>query len=175
MCRKAGQKLSALPRLSPYLDTNKRKTIYTTMVKFQLNYCPLFWMFCPRRSSNVINKVQERAPPITYNDQLSDFKSVLLNHNEITIHQRHLQVLMTEIHKIINHIAPPIMLSLVGIRENTHKTIYFRVLSNESRRTVNHGVETICYRTHFLWANIPPEYKLANSLDIFKIKIKNWK
>ena len=34
MCRKAGEKLSALLRLSPYLDTNKRKTIYTTMVKF---------------------------------------------------------------------------------------------------------------------------------------------
>ena len=41
MCRIAGQKLSALLRLSLYLDTNKRKTIYTTMVKSQLNYCPL--------------------------------------------------------------------------------------------------------------------------------------
>ena len=41
MCRKAGQKLSALLRLSLCLDTNKRKTIYTTMVKSQLNYCPL--------------------------------------------------------------------------------------------------------------------------------------
>ena len=41
LCRKAGQKLSALLRLSPYLDINKRKTIHTTMVKSQLNYCPL--------------------------------------------------------------------------------------------------------------------------------------
>ena len=145
------------------------------MVKSQLNYCPLVWMFCPRRSSNLINKLQERALRITYNDQLTKFKFLVSNHNEITIHRRNLQVLMTEIHKIINHIAPPIMLSLVGIRENTHKTIYFRVLSNESRRTVNHGVETICYRKHFLWANTPPKYKLANSLDIFKIKKKNWK
>ena len=31
MCRKTGQKLNALPRLSPYLGTNKRKTIYTTI------------------------------------------------------------------------------------------------------------------------------------------------
>ena len=30
--RKAGQKLSALLRLSPYLDTNKRETIYSSMV-----------------------------------------------------------------------------------------------------------------------------------------------
>ena len=49
ICRKAGQKLRALMRLSPYLDTNKRKTIHTTMVKSQLNYCPLVCMFYLRR------------------------------------------------------------------------------------------------------------------------------
>ena len=43
--RKAGQKLSVLRRLSSYLDTNKRKTIYTAMVKSPLNYYPLVWMF----------------------------------------------------------------------------------------------------------------------------------
>ena len=101
MCRKAGQKLSALLRLSLCLDTNKRKTIYTTMVKSQLNYCPLVWMFCPRRLSKLINKVQEGALRITYNDQLTDFKSLLSHHNEISIHQRNLQVLMTEMCKII--------------------------------------------------------------------------
>ena len=36
MGRTAGQRLSALLRLPPYLDTNKRKTIYATMIKSQL-------------------------------------------------------------------------------------------------------------------------------------------
>ena len=152
MCRKAGQKFNVLQRLSPYLDTNKRKTIYATMVKYQLNCCPLVWMFCPRRSSNLINQVQER-PVITYNDQLTHFKSLLLNHNEITKHQRNLQVLMTKIYKIINHIAPPIMSSLFEIPENTHNMRNFQVLSIESRRTVNYGLETICYRAPFFAAN----------------------
>ena len=69
-----------------------------------------------------------------------------------------------------NHIAPPIMSSLFEIRENTHNTRYFQVLSNESRRTVNYALETICYRAPFLWANLPPEYKFANSLNILKEK-----
>ena len=64
------------------------------MVKSQLNYCLIVSMFFPRSSSNLINKVQERALRITYNDQLTDFKSLLSNHNEITIHQRNMQVLM---------------------------------------------------------------------------------
>ena len=101
VCRKARQKLSALLRLSLCLDANKRKTIYTTMVKSQLNYCPLVWMFCRRRLSKLINKVQERVLRITYNDQLTDFKSLLSHHNEITIHQKNLHVLMTEMCKII--------------------------------------------------------------------------
>ena len=100
---------------------------------------------------------------------------LLSNHSEITIPQRNLQVLMTEIYKIVNHIAPPIMSSLFEIRENTHNTRCFQVLSNESRRTANCDLETICYRAPFLWRNLPPEYKLAISLNIFKRKIKIWK
>ena len=82
---------------------------------------------------------------------------------------------MTEICKIINHIAPPITSSLFEIRENIHNTKQFQVLSNESRRTVSYGLETICYRAPFLRENLPPEKKLANSLNIFKRKTKNWK
>ena len=79
------------------------------------------------------------------------------------------------IYKKINHTAPPIMQSLFEIHTNCHNMRHFQVLSNKSRRTVNYGLETICYRTPFLLANLPPEYKFANSLNIFKRKLKNWK
>ena len=151
---------------------NKGKTTYATIVKSQFNYCPLVWIFCARRPNNLINKVQETALRITYKDQVTDFKSLLLNHNEITIYKRNLQILITDIYKIINYIAPPIISSLFEIHENTHNTKHFQALSHESRKTVNNGLETICYRAPFLWANLSPEYKLANSLNIFKRKIK---
>ena len=76
---------------------------------------------------------------------------------------------------MINHIASPIMSSLFEIYENTHSTRYFQVLSNESRRRINYGLETIFYRVPFLWANLPPEHKLTNSLNIFKRKRKSLK
>ena len=80
---------------------------------------------------------------------------------------RNLQVLMTEIYEIINHCS-----ASLEIRENTHNTRYFQVLSSGSSRTVNYGLETIYYRAPVLWANLPPEYKLPNSVNIFKRKIK---
>ena len=67
------------------------------------------------------------------------------------------------------------MPSLFEISRNSHSTRHFRVLSNKSRRTVDYGLETACYRTTFLLANLQPEYKFANSLNIFKRKRKNWK
>ena len=54
ICRKAGQKLSALLRISPYLDQRKKVLLYKSMIKSQFNYCPLVWMFCSRQSNNLI-------------------------------------------------------------------------------------------------------------------------
>ena len=36
------------------------------------------------------------------------------------------------------------------------------------RKTVSHSQETIKFRTPSLWANLPEEHKLPNSLNIFK-------
>ena len=57
---------------------------------------------------------------------------------------------MTEIYKIITQIAPPILPSLFDALENIQNTRHFQILSNESRRTVNYCLETVCYKAHFL-------------------------
>lgn len=97
ICRKAGQKLSALIGLSPCLDTKKRRIMSTSMIKSQFSYCPLVWISCQRRPDSLINNIQEKAFQITYNDQLTNFKILSSKHNEITTHQRNFQGLMTEI------------------------------------------------------------------------------
>ena len=96
-------------------------------------------MFFLRKSSSLINKVQEKVFRINYIDLLTDFESLLLNHNELTTHQKNLYVLITEIYKIVNHIVPPIMSFFFRIREHNHNTRHFQDLSNERRRTVNYG------------------------------------
>ena len=56
ICRKAGQKLSALLRISLHINTDKKSLLYKSMIKSQFAYCPLVWMFCFRQSNNLINK-----------------------------------------------------------------------------------------------------------------------
>ena len=84
------------------------------------------------------------------------------------IHQKHLQVLMTETYKIVNGTSPPI----IYIRENTHNMRNFQEISNENRKTVKYELETISNRTSFFWANLFNEYKLATSLHGFKLTLR---
>ena len=159
ICRKAGQKLSALQRISSHIKIDKKALLYQSIIKSQFAYCPLVWMFCFRQSNNLINKVHERALKLIYQDNCN-CQALLEKQHDFSIHQRNLQVLMTEIYKIVNGIAPPIMNSLFTFRLNQHNLRNFQELLTEKRNTVNYGLETVTYRAPVFWSKLPSEYNL---------------
>ena len=112
---------------------------------------------------------------ISYKDQKTSYHNLLETHNEFTIHERNLQILMSEIWKIVNGATPLIMNPLFEFRSNGFNIRNFQVLSTDFRRTVNYRIETITYRAPSLWAKLPSEYKFAAFLEEFKVKIKKWK
>ena len=100
-------------RNSPYLDQGKKVLLYRSMKKSQFNYCPLVWMFCPKQSNNLINRVHERGLRLTYRNKTNkEFQQILWEKDEPTVHQKILQALMTEVYKIVSGIATRIMSSL---------------------------------------------------------------
>ena len=127
ICRKAGQKLSTLVRISSSLNMKQKKLLYKLMIKLQFNYCPLVWMFGSRQSNNLINKINERSMKISYKNQRTCYHNLLETHNELTIHQRNLQVLMKEIYKIVNGVAPPITNSLFEFRRKKYNIRNFQL------------------------------------------------
>ena len=131
-CRKAGQKLSALPRISSHTSTDKKSLLYKSMIKSQFAYCSLVWVFCFRQLNNLISKVHERALKLIYQDN-SNFEVLLEKQHDFSIHQRKLQVLMIEIYKIVYGIAPPIMNSLFRFHLNQQNLRNFPELSTEKR------------------------------------------
>ena len=97
-------------------------------------------MFCSRQSNNLINKGHERDLRLTYRDETKSFQQILRKPNEITLHQRKLGVLMTEVYKIVNGIAPPIMNSLFQFRCNTHNIRNFQKILTGNRKTVKYNL-----------------------------------
>ena len=65
----------------------------------QFRYCPLIWMFHSRSLNNMINRIHERTLRLVYQNNLS-FSGLLDLDNSVTVHQRNLKVLVTEIFKV---------------------------------------------------------------------------
>ena len=96
-----------MARIAKYLSATKRKILMKTFFESLFNYCPLIWMFCGRSLNNKINVLHERALRIAYNDYTSSFETLLENDFSVTIHQKNLRCLATEMFKIKNKLAPP--------------------------------------------------------------------
>ena len=86
LCNKASQKLHALARISKYMDKDKLRTIMKAFITSQFGYCPLVWMYHSRKLNNRINKIQERALRLVYNDNKSNLKELLEKDKSVTIH-----------------------------------------------------------------------------------------
>ena len=59
LCKKAGQKLSALARTNHYLTQYQKLLLINSVVISQFNYCPLIWIFTSRYLNNALNSFQE--------------------------------------------------------------------------------------------------------------------
>ena len=57
------------------------------MIKSQFNYCSLVWMYCSRKSNNMINKVQEKVLGLTFKDNENNFQILLNETNEASVDQ----------------------------------------------------------------------------------------
>ena len=77
ICKKSGQKLNTLSRVSPYMDLSKRHILLNAFLISQFSYCPLVWMFHSRGKNNKINRIHERCLRIIYNDKKSTFNELL--------------------------------------------------------------------------------------------------
>ena len=83
----------------------------------QFRYCPLIWMLYSRTLKNRINNIHERALRLTYKDNKSSFKQLLEENHSVTVPQKNLQILVTEIFKVKNSLAPDIMKDVFELKE----------------------------------------------------------
>ena len=100
LCKKASQKVSALARVSSLMRFKKRKCIVSSFITCHFSYCPLVWMFRSRHLNNRINHIHERALRIIFQDYNSSFIELLRKDSSLTIHQRNLKLLVTEMFKV---------------------------------------------------------------------------
>ena len=70
ICKKAGQKLNALLRVTPCMNYSKRRMLLNAFFISQFSYCPLVWIF-HSRGKNKINRNHQRCLRKIFNDKKS--------------------------------------------------------------------------------------------------------
>ena len=126
LCKKAGQKLSALARTNHYLAQDQKLLLLNTVVKSNFSHCPLTWMFTSRYLNNALNSIHERALRLIYNDYELPFDRILENNKQKSIHQKNIESLAIEIYKFQAGLAPPIMSDLFVTRKTIKILEFFK-------------------------------------------------
>ena len=129
-------------------------------------------MFCSRQTNNLIKKLHERALRLVLNDRVSDFEALSRKSNDISCHQRNIQMLMIKHYKIKNKLSPLIMDSMLNRRNITYNFRHLQEFQSERKRTVFNSLETLSYHAPQLWTLSPEEIQQRNTINLFKSDVK---
>ena len=140
----------------------------------QLIYCPLAWMFSSKGCYKRINKIHEKSLRFILNDYESSFDSLLSTLNEKAIHQRCINVLLTEVYKYLNGYFPDLMNQVFYLRQNHYNLRNFNVFATNNPRN-KYLLNSFVYRANQLWQTLPSEIKDCASLQLYKDKIETWR
>ena len=170
ICEKANQKLSALATISKLTTPNQRKILINSFINAQFVYCPLIWMFSSNGYHKRINKIHERSLRLIFND----YDSLLSTLNEKTIHQRCINVSLTEAYKYLNGYSPDLMNEVFYLRQNYYNLRSFNVFATDNPHN-KYLLNSSVYRANQFWQTLPSEIRGCASLQLFKDEIKTWR
>ncbi len=145
-----------------------------TFINSQFQYCPLVWMFHSRKLHQKINKIQERTLRITFQDFESSFEVLFEKDRSITVHQKNLQFLMTEMYKTKKDLNPVFMKEIFCEKDTQYYLRSRNEFSVPRIRTVKYGSESIRFRGPQVWATAPQMTKCSRPPKESKNKMKFW-
>ena len=118
--------------------------------------------------------MHKRALRVLHGEYESTFECLLTKNNEIAIHTKNLQKLMTEVYKSLNQESPSFMGEFFVQRELTYDLRIKNMLEIPPTRTISFGIKTLAFRGSILWNSMPDTIKSVENVFRFKKGIKAW-
>ena len=174
LVKKAGHKLNSMKRISRYLHLKSRKALFHSFINSQFNYCPLVWFNCRKKDLNKIEKIQERGLRLVFSDYSSSYDNLMNRMGITTVLTRLKKLLVTEIYKVQNDIAPPYLKDVFKQRTSSYNLRKPHNLEVPRPRTSTFGIHSLKYQGSKLWNELPSHIQEAASLSEFRGHMKNW-
>ena len=113
-------------------------------------------MFHSRENSRKINRLHERCLRTIYND---NFNELLEKDDSVSILERILQVLATQMYKISNGLSTPLMKDIFLISRNRYNLRQNSQFSRPPINTVYHRTESVSNVGPKVWDLVPSNLK----------------
>ena len=110
--------LNALNRLRAYIGNKEMEILINSFIYSNFNYCPLVWHFSSCKSTVKIEKIHKRCQRVIFNDNMSDYQTLLEKSKKTSMEMTRLRNLATEIFKTINNLDQSFMKNIFTSKEN---------------------------------------------------------
>ena len=130
-------------------------------------------MFCRETLYSKIEEIHHRTIKVVHGIDDS-YKNLLLSSNSMSIHQRYLRFLVTEIFTSISQINPVFMWSFIKPKKLSYSLRKGSILNLPRAQSTYYGANAIHFRGSLIWNNLPAKVKSSNSAFEFKPKLKIW-
>ena len=174
ICKKAANQLNSIKRLKRHFDMDTKKHLAKTFVLSQFNYCPLVWHFCGNSNIHKMEKIQERTLRFVFDDNESDYKSLLQINNESTLYLKRVRIMAQEVYKAINNQSPIYAKELLRSRNTRYSDRRPLDLYIPKVNQQKFGYKSYNFEAPSLWNSLPVEIRKAENFHQFKMLINSW-
>ena len=129
-------------------------------------------MFCRKEQYLKIQKIHHKALKVVYNSN-KNYNELLRDHNEFSIHQRHVHTLICEAFKSLNNLNPEFMWSYFVFKNITYNIRNSPLLRLTSAKSTSYGINSVLFRACLLWNSLPQSVKYGESIAELRTKMKN--
>ena len=126
LCPRANYKLHALRRIRKYLTLEKSKLLYNAFLNNQFKNISIILIFCRKQDYLEVEEIHYKALKIVYNSN----EELLISNNEVSIHQKQLRALATDIYKSLADANPDSMKNYFSIKEIPYKLKKWQCFKN---------------------------------------------
>ena len=173
MCQKTAAQINAMSRIKCNLDTTSLLVLYNSFIVSNFQYCNIVWMFTSKTSLKKLDRLNERAIRLVYNDKSTNYQRLMSENKHLDIYKLCMKSLLCTMYKIWNNVSPTYISDI--FRKNAISNYNLR----DDKKFIlplytckKFGYHCIDYIGAKAWNDLPTHIKARDTLPSFKHNLK---
>ena len=155
------------------ISTCAKKHLYDAFLLSCLSYCPINWHYCGKRNSDKLEWINESYLRFIFNEYNSSYDKLLNNIYPPSLHNRRIHDMLTLVYKFFHRLVPSYINERLIERNSSYNLHDKHSLSIPRVQSTKYGLHSFRYSASKYWNMLPEVLRTAESLHVFKSKIKS--